>query len=108
MEELNTSVEEFVLRDDSSNRLDVLFNTKERRSLGADTIWTQSETQKISSPKIEKTPGKSSQYFDIYAEDLSIYDEIKQRTISVSIDIFEDKLLRQPKPKSFQDFVDEI
>lgn len=86
MEELNKSVEEFVLRDDSSNRLDVLFNTKERRSLGVDAPkWSEKEIiREISSPKLEKTPVKSK-YYDIYAEDLSIYDEIQERTISVSI-----------------------
>lgn len=87
MDELNTSVEEFVLRDDSSNRLDILFKTTERRSIGPNAQWPEETVKEICSPKLEKVP-TMSKYYDIYAEDLSIYDEIKERTISVSIDKF--------------------
>lgn len=87
MDELNTSVEEFVLRDDSSSRLEILFKTTELASIGPNAKWPEKTVKEICSPKLEKVPTKSK-YYDIYAEDLSIYDEIKEKNISVSIEKF--------------------
>lgn len=86
MSNLCISMKDYSLDHNTSSRLEILCNSKERRSIGPDAPeWSELDTTEVSSPKEEeKTPIKSK-YFNIYVEDPSIYDEIKEKPISVSI-----------------------